>query len=50
MQAELHGHIARKAFPEVTASPTVTGPFDAILAEIAERIQDGETGAAGHET
>ena len=44
------GRIARKAFPEVTASPTITGPFDAILAELAERIQDGETGTAGHET
>jgi len=44
------GDIARKAFPEVTASPTVTGPFDAILDELAERIQDGETGTAGRET
>ena len=44
------GHIARKVFPEVTASLTVTGPFDAILAELAERIQDGETGTTGHQT
>ncbi len=44
------GHIARTAFPEVTASHTVTGPFDAILAELRQRIQDGETGATGHET
>jgi hypothetical protein len=43
-------HIARKAFPEVTASRTVTGPLDAILAELAQRIQDGETGTRGHET
>jgi hypothetical protein len=44
------GHIARKAFPEVTASRTVTGPFDAILAELTHRIQDGDTGTTGHET
>ena len=44
------GHIARKAFPEITASPTVTGPFDAILAELTHRIQDRETGTTGHET
>jgi hypothetical protein len=44
------GHIARKVFPGVTASRTVTGPFDAILAELAQRIQDGETGTIDHET
>jgi hypothetical protein len=44
------GHIARKVFPGVTASRTVTGAFDAILAELAQRIQDGETGTIDHET
>jgi len=36
--------------PRVTASRTVTGPFDAILAELAQRIQNGETGTIDHET
>lgn len=33
------GHLARKAFPEVADSRTVIDPFDAILAELAQRIQ-----------
>lgn len=33
------GHLARKAFPEVADSRTVIAPFDAILAELAQRIQ-----------
>jgi hypothetical protein len=36
------GHIARKAFPEVADSRTVVTPFDAILAELRQRIQSGE--------
>lgn len=44
------GHIARKAFPEVAGSRTVTGPFDAILAELTRRIQSGEASSTGHET
>jgi len=35
------GHIAQKAFPAVADGCSVVAPFDAILAELRQRTQNG---------